>query len=76
MTQYEKLLAALSRAGRRGMTMRQMIEASNSTCPWKRIGEHATYGRLFEYGKREVWLRREWRLVDGKRLRFVVMEKL
>ena len=41
-TQYERIGALLKR--KKGATTRELIEASGSVCPWKRMGEMRNRG--------------------------------
>jgi len=44
MTQYESIARVLQR--KKGATTRELIEASGSVCPWKRMGEMRSKGWL------------------------------
>lgn len=80
-TQYESILTALRRAGRKGCTIRDLLAYSN--CPWKRIEElenryfdgfwdRRTVGQVTET-ERIVF---DEKLVNGRKLRVYRLEKI
>lgn len=65
-TQYKRILAALRKAGRSGLTTGQLALASGSNCVWKRCAEMGTWhliGRFYYY------IDRSFRVINGKRVR-------
>lgn len=65
-TQYSRILAALRKAGKAGMTTAQLATAAGSNCIWKRVSEMEAWHWL---GKFLYYIDRSFRILNGKRVR-------
>lgn len=65
-TQYARILAALRKAGRSGLTTGQLALAAGSNCVWKRCAEMGTWHWL---GRFLYYIDRSFRVINGKRVR-------
>lgn len=66
VTQYKRILAALRKAGKAGMTTMELALAAGSNCVWKRCAEMGSWHWI---GKFLYYIDRTWRLINGKRVR-------
>ena len=85
-TQYELILSALRRAGRKGCTTRELMLQCGTNWPHKRISEMTTTfggdvlphfgGRQDQYMNLLDHIERETRLVNGRHVRVYRMVRL
>lgn len=65
-TQYKRILAALRKAGKAGMTTAELALAAGSNCVWRRVSEMEAWHWL---GKFLYYIDRSFRILNGKRVR-------
>lgn len=71
-TQYARILAALRKAGRSGLTTGQLAIAAGSNCVWKRVSEMPTWHWI---GKFLYSIGRSYRVINGKRVTVYRLER-
>lgn len=63
--QYQRILAALRKAGAKGLTTKELAEAVQSNCIWRRVSEmpiwHVIAGKRF-------YIDRHYRLINSRRV--------
>ena len=62
-TQYAKLLQALRKAGKHGLTTAELASQVGSNCIWKRAAE---LGMWHQIGKRHYYIDRSSRFVNSR----------
>lgn len=65
VTQYTRILQALRKAGKNGLTTKELAEAVQSNCIWKRVGEMPIWHMIS--GKR-FYIDRHFRVINDRRV--------
>lgn len=66
MNQYDRILKALRKAGKNGLTTKELAEAVQSNCIWKRAGEMPVWHMI---GNRRFYIDRSTRLINSRHVR-------
>jgi hypothetical protein len=64
--QYERILAALRKAGRKGLTTAELAALVPSNCVWRRVAEMPIWHMI---GNKRFYIDRSSRLINSRHVR-------
>ena len=65
-SQYQRIISALRKAGKRGLTTAELALAVGSNCVWRRVSELATWQHV---GNGVYYIDRSSRLINSRHVR-------
>jgi len=66
MSQYDRILTALRKAGRKGLTTAELASLVPSNCVWRRVAEMPIWHMI---GNKRFYIDRSSRLINSRHVR-------